>query len=84
MFSSFNTSLLILLLFGISTMSGLEFEEQENQSGFIFVNLATARVSYDSFTLVYHIDLSNYKQLVPVFAKTVTGMFLYYFIVIQS
>lgn len=65
-------------------MSGLEFEEQENQSGFIFVNLATARVSYDSFTLVYHIDLSNYKQLVPAFAKTVTGMFLYYFIVIQS
>lgn len=75
MFSTINTSMLIILMFGISTMSAFEFIEKENHNGLIFVNLAAARVSYDSFKLVYHINLTEYKRIVPALDKAIAGIF---------
>ena len=48
---------------GLKSGMGFHFEEHEYKSGFLFVNLAKARVSYDTYTMVYHIDITNLTKL---------------------
>lgn len=53
----------------MKNVTPLNFTKQEHKSGLIFLNLAKARVSYDSHTMVYHINISEYKKLIPTIEK---------------
>lgn len=58
------TSLSILaILLSLETISSINFKPQEHKTGLIFVKLAKARVSYDSHTVVYHVDISEFKTI---------------------
>lgn len=46
-------------IFGIST---LDFKEHTDNSGLIFETLSKARVSYDSYTVLYHINIPNLRE----------------------
>lgn len=40
-----------------------DFEPQINNAGLTFVELAKSRISYDSYTILYYLDISQYKNL---------------------
>lgn len=40
-----------------------DFQEQEHKSGLIFVLLDQARTSFDTYAIVYHIDIGTYRNL---------------------
>lgn len=42
---------------------GWDYQEQEHKSGLIFVLLDQARTSFDTYTIVYHIDIGTYRKL---------------------
>lgn len=39
------------------------FEEQDQRVGLTFIRLSQARISYDSYTILYHLDITRYKAL---------------------
>lgn len=41
----------------------LAFNEEETTSGLIFTKLANAKISYDTYTIVYHIDLEKFFDI---------------------
>lgn len=54
-------ALLIILYLGDSNT--LNYEIKNQNTGLTFVKLARARISYDSYTILYYIDISEYKNL---------------------
>lgn len=46
-----------ILIYGTLFAKSLEFVEQDYQSGLIFQKISDARITYDSFVLLYHADL---------------------------
>lgn len=40
-----------------------DFTEKNEKSGIIFTRIGEARVSYDSFTLLYHLDMENLLKM---------------------
>lgn len=55
--------ILIILATHIAISSSFSFTEQEQKMGLSFIRLSNARISYDSYTMLYHLDILNYKQL---------------------
>lgn len=45
------------------TIHAINFQPQNNNAGISFIELAKARISYDSYTILYHIDVTQYKNL---------------------
>lgn len=60
---------LTIILTSLKNVTPLNFTKQEHKAGLIFLNLAKARVSYDSHTMVYHVNISEYKKLIPTIEK---------------
>lgn len=46
-----------------ANVKSLTFEKESQSSGLIFVKLSQARVSYDSYNTVYHIELEEYFKI---------------------
>lgn len=44
-------------------MYSMEFSENNYQSGLMFQGVSNARVTYDSFTLLYHADLEHFFEI---------------------
>lgn len=51
-----------------------EFSENVEKTGIIFTKIGEARVSYDSYTLLYHLDIENYLKMTE---KVWTNLNLY-------
>lgn len=45
------------------TITALNFTEKTENTGIIFIKMERARVSYDTFTVVYHLDISEYMKM---------------------
>lgn len=51
-------------LFSLSLVGSLNFtEEKSSHSGLVFVKITDAKISYDTYTMVYHIDLTHYYKI---------------------
>lgn len=48
------------------------FEEQLPKTGLTFIKLSDARVSYDSYTMLYHLDIGEYKNLSKTVEKFIS------------
>lgn len=55
--------LLALFLIGVPISGALKFDEQPVSSGLIFKELSKARVTYDSFVIVYHANLTDFFNI---------------------
>lgn len=54
--------------------TAFEFAEKSENTGMIFIKMNQARVSYDTFTLLYDIDLSGYLQMTEMVAKCINEL----------
>lgn len=57
------TQILIGLLFLSISITALNFTEKSESTGVVFVKLNRDRVSYDTFTITYHIEIDRFLQL---------------------
>lgn len=57
-------SLLAFVFVGITLP--FEFDIQEQKAGLSFVKQSQARISYDTYTMLYHLDISEYKNLIKL------------------
>lgn len=66
-----NTLLSFLLpILSLSLVGSLNFtEEKSGHSGLVFIKLTDAKISYDTYTIVYHIDLNHYFQITHLILK---------------
>lgn len=55
--------IIIILTFFVGIHSSLKFEALDQKTGLTFVELSKARISYDTYTILYHIDISQYKNI---------------------
>lgn len=55
--------LISLILICTGNINPLNFETRDQQTGLTFVKLAKSRISYDTYTILYHIDITQYKNL---------------------
>lgn len=53
----------IYLLTYAQICNTLNFEPLDQKAGITFVKLSKARISYDTYTILYHIDISQYKNI---------------------
>lgn len=54
----------ILFILSTSQLVGsLKYTEENSNTGLIFIKAADAKVSYDTYTIVYHIDLGEFVKL---------------------
>lgn len=60
-----NGLILIFLLF-IGVNLGLDFKEHKHKNGLLFMDISRARISYDSYTLVYHFELDKYLNIINI------------------
>lgn len=56
-------TMMIWLSIRLRVISSLNFNEKEYKTGLVFVELGKGRVSYDSYTMLLHINISPYKEL---------------------
>ncbi|XP_031637272.1 uncharacterized protein LOC116349811 [Contarinia nasturtii] len=54
---------LILIASSLRSYSSFDYQEQDQKVGLTFIKLSEARISYDSYTMLYYIDISEYKKL---------------------
>lgn len=54
---------MVLFTYTLDHSEALEFIAQDIKSGLIFKELSLAKVSYDSFSLIYHTNLTDYFQM---------------------
>lgn len=40
-----------------------DFTEKVEKNGIIFMKIGSSRVSYDSYTILYHFDMENYLKM---------------------
>lgn len=66
-------SLLISFLF-IPAANTMEFVENDYQSGLVFQKVSDARITYDSFALVYHADLNTYFEIKETILECYKGL----------
>lgn len=65
-----NTILVILTIIYITT--SLNYEERDISTGVIFVRQDPTRVSYSSYTMVYHMDLTEFKNMTNMVLDLIT------------
>lgn len=51
-----------------------EFTEKTEKSGIVFIKIQKGRVSYDTYTLLYHFDLSNYLDMTKKINECMNGL----------
>lgn len=56
--------LTFILSFSLLQLYALDFTPQKHRNGLIFTGLSKARISYDSYTLLYHFDLTSFFDMV--------------------
>lgn len=60
---NFRMKLLFLTLCYFGNAMGFDFQPQDQKTGLTFIKLSKARISYDSYTMLYHLDISRYREL---------------------
>lgn len=58
--------LILTLTSWIGYAGSWSYDFQNSTTGLTFVKLAKARISYDTYTILYHIDISQYKSLTTI------------------
>lgn len=53
----------LIIISGIGIITTFTFEHKEHKSGLIFLNQGKARISYDTHTVVYHVNISDFLDL---------------------
>lgn len=67
--------LFFIFLFLLPLIGSLKFtEEKSGHSGLVFVKVADAKVSYDTYTIVYHIDLNYYYKILKMITQYTTDL----------
>lgn len=62
--------LCLLLLYSLSSTDTLKYTEiKSGHSGLVFVKTTDAKISYDTYTILYHIDLSTYFKIATTIKK---------------
>lgn len=61
----------IIFAIFIGTNWSLDFKQEDQNTGLTFVKLAKARISYDSYTILYHLDISQYLNLTVLIGQFV-------------
>lgn len=61
----------LLLLMSTTFIHSFKFEERDMKTGLTFVELSRARIFYDSYTILYHVDITEFKKLIPLVEKFV-------------
>lgn len=57
-----NVFFVILAIYAGGNLS-LDFEPKDLKAGLTFVKLSKARISYDTYTILYYVDISQYKNI---------------------
>lgn len=63
--------IVILTICCFGNINTYNFEQQDLRTGISFVKLSKARISYDSYTLLYHLDISEYKDLTIILERNI-------------
>lgn len=63
--------LTVACFFALALVTAFEFSQKSENAGIIFTKIGRARVSYDSFTLVYHINLNGYLEMTKMVEKCI-------------
>lgn len=61
--------LFIILVTGIGDNLSLDFQPTDLKAGLTFVKLSKARISYDTYTILYHIEIAQYKNITKTVRK---------------
>lgn len=56
----FKTITIMTIIFCLPPARSMEFNENNYKSGLIFEKISDARITYDSFSLIYHADITQY------------------------
>lgn len=65
----------LISIAGLGQMiEAFNFTEEEHNAGLIFINHGPARVTYDTHTMVYHTDISEYKNLTTTIEKAINDI----------
>lgn len=67
-------SFFIFLAIFFANSDSLTFTPETHNSGLIFIKLSQARVSYDSYNMVYHIELSEYFKIRDIIEGSLTEL----------
>lgn len=51
-----------------------EFVEKTEKAGIVFIKMQKARVSYDSYTLLYNFDIGNYLDMTEKVNECMNGL----------
>lgn len=71
----FTTATLYILYFThYNTIQAFNFTPGEEKAGLIFKNIGRARISYDSYTVVYHLDIGGYLDITQTIADNINRM----------
>lgn len=60
---------IILLFLHIGNHNALNFENRDQTTGLTFIKLAKTRISYDTYTILYFVDISQYKNITVTIEK---------------
>lgn len=52
----------LIMLFVFNAINAIDYEETTN-SGILFVRLSEAKVSYDTYTMLYYMDLKEFWEI---------------------
>lgn len=66
-------SIIVLFIF-LNGTTAMEFEKKEYKSGLIFREKSKARISYDSFTILYHANVTDYFGIKNEVSKCIDHM----------
>lgn len=58
----------------IAAALAFDFTEKTEKSGIVFVKMSEARVTYDSYTLLYHFDIGNYLDMTEKLSDCMNGL----------
>lgn len=64
----------LLFVVCFAAVIAFEFTEKTENSGIVFIKIQKARVSYDTYTLLYHFDLTNYLDMTKKINECMHGL----------
>lgn len=65
-----NTIAIMAIFFLLTgSYNSLDYEQRDQKTGLTFVKLAKAKISYDTYTILYYVDISEYRNLTLTIEK---------------
>lgn len=70
----FKTITILIFVFCLPSARTMEFNENDYKSGLIFEKISDARITYDSFSLIYHADINQFLNIKNEIHKCYDGL----------